>query len=127
MLDWVLLSLLSVDQLLTISTLLVQIIANTYFHQNRHTWDIPPSDLITLKQFELAYIILFSQSACQIKLSLLCFARKIIGVATTGNFLIHYISLIALVIIVSLCEVLVLILTLVQCRYVCSNQVRVVG
>lgn len=69
------------------------------------------------RKYTFIYDILFSQAACQIKLSLLWFSRRLIGVASGGIFRSSYASLIALLVIVGMCEILFIIVSFLECRY----------
>lgn len=103
---------------MTDATFIVQIFIVVVFHQNRHVWDIPPNDLYNAQKLAFIYNILFAQSACQSKLSLLFFSRKIIGTSNFGSFYPHYICLLALITVVTLCEIFFVILSCVECQYV---------
>ena len=64
------------------------------------------------------YDFIFSQAACQLKLSILWFSRRLIGKAAHGLFRPHYIALIVMLVIVALFEGLFIIVDVLQCRYV---------
>ena len=68
-------------------------------------------------QFE-TYHLQYTQAACQCKLSVLFFSKRLIGRANIGSFRIHFVILVLLITIVSLCEVLFIIFSFVLCQYV---------
>lgn len=113
------------SQLLADTTFVIQIIVTVVFRGDRHIWDIPPKSLYTSQKLEFVYNIIFSQAACQSKLSLLFFTRKMVEPASFGVFYPHYICLITLMVIVALCQVLFVIVSCVECRYVSNWPHRV--
>ena len=106
------------DQVLTIGTLILAIVAAQYYGWNRHSWDMPQSMLIKASKSNFVYDILYSQAACQAKLSVLWFTHRLIGRANKGIFYPHFVAFVLLVTIVALCEVLFIIVSFVLCRYV---------
>lgn len=104
-------------QLFTDATFVMQMVVTIAFHRDRHIWDIPPSDKHQLYKIDFVYNIIFAQGACQSKLSLLFFSRKMIGAAKSGAFYPHYVCLLALITIVALCQVLFVIVSCVECQY----------
>ena len=106
------------NQSLTVGVLILLTVAHQSVGWSRHTWDVPPAMMVQLLRFNFAYEILFSQAACQTKLSLLWFTRRLMGRANTGRFYPHFVALIILMVIVALCQILFIIISFVLCRYV---------
>lgn len=104
--------------MVTDTAFVIQIIRTITYHQNRHVWDIPPKTLYEGQKLLFIFNILFSQAACQSKLSLLLFTHKMIGNVRNGVFYACYIAILTLIAIVSLCEILFVILSCVMCQYV---------
>lgn len=105
-------------QLLADASFIIQIILVVVYHQDRHTWDIPLKDLHKSQKLGFIYSIVFAEAACQSKLSLLFFARIMIGDFRSNTFYPHYICLYTLVMTVTICQVLFVIVACVECRYV---------
>lgn len=74
--------------------------------------------LYTTTKLDYIYNILFSQAACQSKLSILWFTRRLVGNAFSSIFNFYYLAMIFLTVLVFLDDVVYLIVSLAECRYV---------
>lgn len=79
--------------------------------------------MYNMEKLGFIYFVVFSQAACQSKLSLLFFTHKMIGTARLGIFYLHYIALMALIVIVALCQILFIVVSCIQCQYVQLSRV----
>ena len=113
------------NQLLTLGTLIIIIVSATNFGVGTmHVYDLTENQITKAMQLNLMFDIFFSQSACQTKLAVLWFSKRLIGKAYKGVFYPHFIALVVLFVIVAVCEVLFIIVSLVLCRYASQSSLR---
>lgn len=112
----------AVATVLAVPTFILLLVVAQVDHQNRHSWDVSRQQLEQGKKIGLVYTIFWSQAACQAKLSLLAFSRRLVRDAHyAGLFGGHYLVLRFLFVLVALCQVMFLIFSVVQCRCVCTS------
>lgn len=109
-------------QVFAVSGYIIVLVMEQHYGFNRHSWDIPPAMYRTVVRLNWIYDELFVQAACQAKLSLLLFCWRLIGRAFQR---IHYILVMSLIVFVVLCEIMFVIVSVLECRYVVPPQLAI--
>ncbi|KOS44693.1 hypothetical protein ACN38_g4407 [Penicillium nordicum] len=104
--------LIVVGLIFAIAMAVITSIATEQWGMNRHIWDIESDRFIAVRKLNLCFQLLFLVSSCFIKISLLCFCRRLIGKV---NFALYNWAFLLSIVFVSGSSMLFIVISIFQC------------
>ncbi|KAJ5941347.1 hypothetical protein N7516_001515 [Penicillium verrucosum] len=104
--------LIVVGLIFAIAMAVITSIATEQWGMNRHIWDIESDRFIAVRKLNLCFQLLFLVSSCFIKISLLCFCRRLIGKV---NFALYNWAFLLSIVFVAGSSVLFIVISIFQC------------